>query len=325
MWRDAGRIDQTFDIVHASAFPYGWPLACGLRMARRLDIPFVLTPFLHLGAPEDPSDRTRRIYLSPAMMSLARAADRVFVQTEIEREALIEEGISDWKIVLQGLGVDLNSCSGGNRQRARAEWGVPDDEVVIGHLANNSREKGSVDLLRAAERVWAKRHHFQLVLAGPEMPNFRQFWKGYRSADSVHRLCILDARQKKDFFAGIDVFAMPSRSDSFGLVFLEAWANGVPNVAYRAGGVAGVIRHETDGLLVKCGDVDALAQALARISGDADLRRQFGESGRARLARDYDWNDKLSLVERVYADLISQTDAEIARSANRETVAGASS
>ena len=293
-------------------------------MARRLGVPFVLTPFLHLGDPHDANDRTRRIYLSPAMMSLARAADRMFVQTEVEREALIAKGISDWKIVLQGLGVDLNSCTGGNRQRARAEWGVTDDDVVIGHLANNSREKGSVDLLRAAERAWAKGHRFQLVFAGPEMPNFRQFWKGYCSTHRVRRLGILDDGQKKDFFAGINVFAMPSRSDSFGLVFLEAWANGVPNVAYRAGGVAGVIRHETDGLLVKCGDVDGLAQALARISCDANLRRQFGESGRARLARDYEWNDKLTLVERVYADLTSHVQTEKARSSRKETLAGAS-
>jgi glycosyltransferase involved in cell wall biosynthesis len=79
MWQDAGRANVPFDIVHASAFPYGWPLACGLRLARRLSVPLVLTPFLHLGDPDDPRDRTRRVYLSPALMSLVRAADRVFV------------------------------------------------------------------------------------------------------------------------------------------------------------------------------------------------------------------------------------------------------
>src|SRR5439155_3185695 len=56
MWRAAGRPDGPFDIVHATAFPYGWPLACGLRLARRLGVPFVLTPFVHTGDPEDPKD-----------------------------------------------------------------------------------------------------------------------------------------------------------------------------------------------------------------------------------------------------------------------------
>jgi glycosyltransferase involved in cell wall biosynthesis len=313
MWRDAGRIDRPFDLVHASAFPYGWPLACGLRLARRLGIPFVLTPFLHLGDPEDPHDRTRRVYLSKALLSLIRAADRVFVQTDVERQALINRGISDWKLVLQGLGVDHASCTGGDRRRVRREWGFDSNEIVIGHLANNSREKGSVDLLRAARRAWAQGSQFQLVLAGPEMPNFRQFWKTFGCADRVPRLGVLDARQKKDFFAGIDLFAMPSRSDSFGLVFLEAWANGVPNLAYRAGGVAGVIRHETDGLLVKCGDVAALADALIRLVKDADLRHELGEAGRRRLATDFVWQDKLCLVEKVYQKLGERRSLAVSR------------
>src|SRR5262249_40190678 len=182
MWRDAGREDESFDLVHASAFPYGWPLACGLRLARRLGVPFVLTPFLHLGDPEDPRDRTRRIYLSPALLSLVRAADRVFVQTELEREALIAKGISDWKIVLQGLGVDLDACTGGDRMRARSSWGLTDDQVVVGHLANNSREKGSVDLLRGAEIAWAGGHRFQLVLAGHEGAATRPVFAAYSPA-----------------------------------------------------------------------------------------------------------------------------------------------
>ena len=58
----------------------------------------------------------------------------------------------------------------------------------------------------------------------------------------MRRLGPLTDAEKRDFFAGIDLFALPSRSDSFGLVLLEAWANGVANVAYRAGGVADVIQ-----------------------------------------------------------------------------------
>jgi glycosyltransferase involved in cell wall biosynthesis len=303
MWRDAGRTHESFDLVHATAFPYGWPLACALRLARRLGVPFVLTPFLHLGDLDDPRDGTRRVYLSPALLSLIQAADCIFVQTDVERDALVAKGVADGKIVLQGLGVDIDSCTGGDRRRARSNWKITDGEVVIGHLANNSREKGSVDLLRAAERSWARGHRFQLVLAGPEMPNFRQYWKHYRPVDRVRRLGILDAQEKKDFFAGIDVFAMPSRSDSFGLVFLEAWANGVPNLAYRAGGVAGVVRHEIDGILVKCGDVPALSNALGRLSADSVLRKRLGTTGNDRLERDYTWRDKLELVDKVYRGL----------------------
>src|SRR5207248_938049 len=142
-------------------------------------------------------------------------------------------------------------------------------------------------LLRAAELAWCAGCRFRLVLAGPEMSNFLAFWKGYSPKERVTRLGGLDDGLKSDLFAGLDVFAMPSRSDSFGLVFLEAWANGVPSLAYRAGGVPGVIRDGKDGLLVRCGDVSGLAEALRRLVEGAELRTRLGEAGRARLPDEF--------------------------------------
>jgi glycosyltransferase involved in cell wall biosynthesis len=304
MRRDAGRTDRPFDAVHATAFPYTWPIVCGLRLARRLGVPFLLTPFLHLGDPDDPADRTRRAYTSPALLSLAHAADAVFVQTPAEGAALRRAGVPGAKVVLQGLGVEPAECTGGDRAEARRRWGVGPDEAVVGHLANNSEEKGTADLLRAAEQLWRDGVRFHVVLAGPEMPNFRRFWEEFagRGAAPVRRLGVLSERHKRDFFAGLDVFALPSRSDSFGLVLPEAWANGLPNLAYRAGGVADVVRDGLDGLLVRCGAVAELAAALRRLVADAELRRRLGEAGRLRALREFRWQEKLELVRRVALD-----------------------
>ena len=299
MWRAAGRPDTAFDAVHASAFPYAFPILCARRLARRLGIPFFLTPFLHLGDPLNPRDVTRRSYTVPALMALARSADVVFVQTPSERDAFLERGIALDKIVLQGLGVDASECTGGDRWQVRQAWQVPPDEVVIGHLANNSEEKGTVDLLRAAERLWSGGSDFLLVLAGPEMPNFRRFWQSYRYADRVRRLGPVTEGQKRDFLAGIDIFALPSRSDSFGLVLLEAWANGLPNVAYRAGGIADVVRHQRDGLLAVCGSIEDLAQQLGLLIEHSELRHLLGEAGLSRLP-EFRWSDKLASVRSAY-------------------------
>lgn len=296
MWRDAGSETADYDAVHASAFPYAGPIVCGLRLARRLRVPFLLTPFLHLGDPTAASDRTRRAYLAPQLRWLLRAADRVFVQTPTERDAVESAGVPADRIVLQGLGVDRAECTGGNRTRARSAWKVGPNQLVIGHLANNSIEKGSVDLLRAAERLWLRGRDFTVVLAGAEMPNFRRFINGFGARARVRRLGVLSHDAKRDLFAGIDVFALPSRSDSFGLVLLEAWANGVPNVAYRAGGPADLIRHDVDGLLARCGDIDDLAGNLERLIGDATVRRKIGATGLGRLDREFRWDDKLRLV-----------------------------
>jgi glycosyltransferase involved in cell wall biosynthesis len=296
MWRNP---DQAFDVVHATAFPYAFPIVCARRLARQLRVPFFLTPFLHLGDPLHPRDRTRRIYTSPSLMSLARSADAVFAQTPSERSALIEHGVAPQRIVLQGLGVDPAECNGGDRQRARKEWGA-NNEVVIGHLANNSEEKGTNDLLRAAAILATNGLPIRIVLAGPHMPSFDRFWRGYACPQIVTRLGPLTRSQKRDFFAGIDVFALPSRSDSFGLVLLEAWVNGLPNVAYRAGGIADVVRDGQDGILAPCGNVEALTQDLQRLVADAPLRRRLGANGRQRIGREFAWTDKLALVRDTY-------------------------
>src|SRR5262245_13588166 len=110
MWRAAGRAGVRPDVVHAMAFPYGSIVRCGLRLARRHRVPFVVTPFLHLGDPDDPRDRTRRAYTSAHLRWLLRQADRIIVQTPTEADAVRAMGIPNERIVLQGLGVDSGEC-----------------------------------------------------------------------------------------------------------------------------------------------------------------------------------------------------------------------
>jgi glycosyltransferase involved in cell wall biosynthesis len=298
MWRAARQTGERFDVVHASAFPYAFPILCARQLARRLGVPFLLTPFLHLGDPSDPRDATRRGYTSPALMALAREADFVFAQTPGERAALVAHGVLADRIVLQGLGVDLTACTGGDRRRARQAWGVSEDEIVIGHLANNSVEKGTVDLLQAAALLWQDGLRFRMVLAGPEMHNFQHYWQRFPKSACVVRLGPLTDMQKRDFFAAIDAFVLPSRSDSFGLVLLEAWANRLPNLAYKAGGIADIIKDGSDGILTPCGDVPTLARALQSLVSDPDLRRRLGTTGWRRVKSEFQWPEKLAIVRR---------------------------
>jgi glycosyltransferase involved in cell wall biosynthesis len=313
MWHDAGSGDFHIEAVHASAFPYAWPIACAWRLARRLRVPFLLTPFLHLGDPDNAADSTRRGYTASHLRWLLRQADGVFVQTPTERVAVIELGVAPKRVHLQGLGVDPAECTGGDREAARRSWGIAPGEVVVGHLANQSYEKGTIDLILAMEKLWAAGDPIRLVLAGPEMPNFTDFWKAFThrvptARQRVRRLGVLSETQKKDFYAGIDLFALPSRSDSFGLVLLEAWSNGVPSVAYRAGGIADVIRADVDGVLVPCGNLGALAGALGHLSKTAEQRSRLGSCGQERLATDFTWSDKLNLVRQVMTELIGKKD-----------------
>jgi L-malate glycosyltransferase len=299
MWRAARRAPADPGVVHAIAFPYAAIVQSGLRLACRAGVPFVVTPFLHLGDLENPRDPIRRAFTAPHLQRLLRAADRVIVQTRTEVGAVAAMGVSYERIVLQGLGVDPAECTGGNRAATRARWGIGPDEVVVGHLANLSMEKGSPDVLAAVEMARQHGAPIRAVLAGPQMPSFERFWRWSGPDDWITLLGPINDADRRDFYAAIDIFALPSVSDSFGLVFLEAWANAVPVIGYRAGGVVDVIRHEADGLLVRCGDLDGLRDAILRLAVNADVRGAWGRAGRERIGRDFRWEDKLRTAREV--------------------------
>ncbi len=305
LWSKASASRERIKLVHASAFPYTFPLYCGLHWARRLNIPFLLTPFLHLGDTTLENNPTRQSYLSPPLRYLIQQADRIFVQTQLEQKAVLSLGIDSSRVTLQGLGVDPAECTQGCRERADQRWQLPRDSLRIGHLANLSEEKGSADLLRAACLLYERKAPFTLILAGPAMPNFRRVWKTVPLAirQHVRILGVLPEEAKADFYAALDIFALPSRSDSFGLVLLEAWANAIPCVGYRAGGIAEVIQHKQDGLLTPCGDVHALTDALQQLISSQSLREKLGQQGLTKIEKHHCWTDKLEIVRQVYQSI----------------------
>ena len=108
-------------------------------------------------------------------------------------------------------------------------------------------------------------------------------------------------------YAAVDIVALTSRNEGTPVALIEAMAAGRPVVATDVGGVADVVEHGTSGLLVPSGDMRALADALARLAGDASERHRLGQNGRAhalaryradRLADDLDRLYRLGLQEK---------------------------
>jgi glycosyltransferase involved in cell wall biosynthesis len=90
---------------------------------------------------------------------------------------------------------------------------------------------------------------------------------------------------KAAFFAGIDVFCLPSHHEPFGIVLIEAMAHAVPIVATDSEGPAEILHDATDGILVPRGDASRLAQALSAMLADPEKAAQFGTNAYRR-ARD---------------------------------------
>ncbi|GAC1475128.1 MAG: glycosyltransferase family 4 protein [Isosphaeraceae bacterium] len=293
------QIRGPYDAVFAVGFPYTVFSYAALRTARAAGAPLILTPFLHLATPDDPY---RKHYTRPHQIRLLTEADTVVVQTRLEADAVAAWGISREKILILGMGVEHEAVTGGNPRALRDRLGIPSHRRVIGHLATLDPNKGSTDLILAVDRLNRSRpadDPVHLVLAGPSSPDFERFLLempggGFPPWLSLLGPLPLDGRA--DFFAAINVFAMPSRTDSFGIVFLEAWANGLPVVAAAAGGVPEVVRDGQTGLLVRFGDVAHLASALGELLNNSPSARAMGEAGRALVKQGYTWDDRFSTL-----------------------------
>jgi glycosyltransferase involved in cell wall biosynthesis len=101
-----------------------------------------------------------------------------------------------------------------------------------------------------------------------------------RIGDTVRWLGDISQADLAAEYAGADLFCLPSVQEGFGIVFLEAMAAGKPIVAARASAVPEVV---TQGLLVDPDNEQALAAGIERLYRDADLRRQLGGQGLARV------------------------------------------
>jgi glycogen(starch) synthase len=300
--RNLERFESSFDLVHGVNISLEWPLIAGWRYARRHGRAFVATPFVHVG------ERTvQRFYTMPHQLAALHGADRVIVQTDIEARELVRLGVRQARIVCVGMGVDLDQVRGGDGARFRAQHGI--EGPVVTFMGAVTDDKGVVHLVQAMQQLWHNGSKAVLVLAGqPVAPS--TFERVYEELPETHRLCIrrmgpVNGQLKQDMLAATDLFAMPSRVDSFGIVYLEAWAYGVPVIGCHAGGVPDVINDGQDGLLVQFGDEAALASVIKMLLADPDRRHAMGERGRTKVKARYTWNHIYQSLRTVYEDVVA--------------------
>lgn len=285
-----------WDAVHGMNVAFEALLYPALAHARVAKVPFLLSPLTHLG--ESERSLVRRYYTMKHQIDLMRNADVLFTQTPTEQAYLESRGVRRERMVGAGPGVDPGAVTGGDGARFRERYGITGPIVFsVGAMA---RDKGTFHVVAAMQRLWAKGVDAELVLAGTPYEEMRRFMALLppETRDRVRMLGLISDQDKLDLMAAGDVFALPSRTDSFGIVYLEAWLNGSPVIAADAGGVPDVVEHERGGLIVPFGDVQALCGAIRRLLADRELSRSMAEHG-ARVTRErYTWD---RIYERVSA------------------------
>jgi glycosyltransferase involved in cell wall biosynthesis len=294
-----------FDLVHTTNIPFESMIAAAADYAERVGIPHVITPFTHLGEPGDRS--ISRYYSMRHQLDLERRASRLIVQTRLERDFLGELGVPTDKMHRVGVGVNPYEVVGGNGERFRKKYGVRGP--IVYYLGAAAYDKGTTHTIEAMRQVWARGVNATFIMAGSTMlDKFREYYEGL--PEEVRERCrwlgFISDEDKRDLLAAGQVFCMPSRTDSFGIVYLEAWLNGAPVIGANAGGVPEVIADGVDGYLVEFGDVPALANMIQFLLQRPDIAREMGKAGRRKVLAEHTWDHKIARIAEIYDEAIRE-------------------
>lgn len=183
------------------------------------------------------------------------------------------------------------------RLAARRRLGLPDHALVVASVSRIVPRKGMDVLAAAAARLAPTHPGLVVAVAGTGRAKGRLAAQVRRAGAPVRLLGAVSEADKAALLGASDVFAMACRSrwggleeEGFGIVFLEAAAAGVPQVAGASGGSAEAVVDGTTGIVVASPERPAqVAAALVRLLDDAALRRSMGEAARERARAAFDY------------------------------------
>ncbi|MCX6145060.1 MAG: glycosyltransferase family 4 protein [Ignavibacteriales bacterium] len=180
-----------------------------------------------------------------------------------------------------------------SQRRARKRYNLPVGQPIVGVLGRLDPQKGQEEFLRSLPSVLERRSDVCYVIAGDET----QGEEGYRDylVDLTEKLGVAEhvrflpfTENVAEFLAAIDVFVLPSYSETFGLLLIEAMAMQKPVVATSAGGVPEIVENGWDGILVPPRDERALATAIALLLKNSSLRISLSRHAREDAQKRFD-------------------------------------
>lgn len=307
LWRWLRTTSEPFDIVAGMNIVFEPFMAAGLDFARRRRLPFVAFPLTHLGAgPRPGHDPPSRFYTMRHQIDIVRRSTVVIAQTPTERDFYSQRGVNAERIYVVGAGVNPDHVRGGDGARFRRRYQL--EGPLVAFVSGMSYDKGAVTTVAAVRRLWAQGRQVTLVMAGSLLTQFRNFLERLPAGERQRVLVLpgIAEGDKQDLLAACDLLVMPSRVDSFGIVYLEAWRYGKPVIGAQAWGIGDVITAGVDGVLIPFGDADALAAAIADLLDHPAKAQAMGAAGAAKVQREHTWAHKYAKVAALYHALVAE-------------------
>jgi glycosyltransferase involved in cell wall biosynthesis len=279
------------DVLHAHGYRFA-TIEAAAAASRRARIPLVVTAH-GFYPPESPLVALARWRYDRARgrAALARAARCVAVTGhEVAHYGAL--GVPADRVEVVPNGVDEAAFVPGDGKSFRATHGLGEGPLVV-FLARLAHDKGLLDLVRAARGLEAT-----VAVCGRDAGARRQAERA--APRNVRFLGPVD--DPRDAYAAAQAFALPSHYEAFGLVLLEAMAQGRAVVATSAGGMPEVVGDA--GVVVPPRSPEALRAALAGLLADESRRVRLGEAARAR-ARSFLWSRVVDALEGTYRRAIA--------------------
>lgn len=297
--------DGGADIVHANYWLSG---VAAHRIKHALDIPFVST-FHTLARAKAEGGDPEPDWRDRAEAELINCADAVCVSC-IEEELQFRRlyGNPHGRIEIIAPGVEHAFFAPGEQTGARAALGLPDDVPVILFVGRIQPLKGPDVAIRALHALG--RPDALLLLVGGssgsdgdgEVERAHQLVDELGLHDQVRFVPPQPHHILSTYYRAADVVVVPSRSESFGLVALEAAACGIPVVASAVGGLRSLVDDGETGFLIHERDPGEFAKAIARILDEPMLSASMAHLSSDR-ASSYTWGFAAARLRRLYTDL----------------------
>jgi D-inositol-3-phosphate glycosyltransferase len=303
-----GRLaDDPADAIHANYWLSG---VAGHTLKHALELPLVSTfHTLDRVKAEDSDDPGPRAEAEAAVIG---CSDAILASCEVEARQLHELYDADpSRIEIVAPGVDHAFFAPGDRRQARRALGFDENAPLLLFVGRIQPLKGLDVAVRALAALADERVHL-VAVGGPSGPH------GDAEVARVHALVKalgVDDRVRfvppqrhellSTYYRAADVCLVPSRSESFGLVALEAAACGTPVVASAVGGLLTLVDHGTTGFLVEGRDPDAFGAYTSELLDNPARGAEFSAAA-AQRARAYTWSVAAARLRRLYADLTSR-------------------
>ena len=284
-----------YDVVFSSIFPTATALI-SLKASVDSGKPFVFTPYFHYAVPEHRNSTLIHFY--------TKRSSALIACTESEKKALIDTGAIGEKIYVIPLSFDVSTIPLDlpPQESLKESMGLKDYFVVLTHPWI---QKGAIEVLKSVSMLVDRGKKVAVISIGK--PDKEYVAEETRLVSRNLNLKILDlgwlqGRKKWEAFSACDVFALPSRSDAFGISYLNAWALKKTVLAAKNTPAGEIVDDGINGMLVDPGNPENLALTLDNLI-NSDIR-DMGKSGYQKLLASYSPNDMSERYLRVFESVI---------------------